>query len=64
MTTNKKKKSYLDYLNKIVDECNNSYHHSIDKKPINPNYSALAEEIETNSKLSKFKLGDRVKITK
>ena len=26
------KKSYLGYFNKLVDEYNNSYHHSIDKK--------------------------------
>ena len=25
-------KSYLGYLNKVVDEYNNSYHHSIGKK--------------------------------
>ena len=24
-------KSYLGYLNKLVDECNNSYHNSIGK---------------------------------
>ena len=37
------KKSYLCYLNKIVDECNNTYHCSITKKPIDANYSALTE---------------------
>ena len=35
-------KSYLGYLNKLVDECNNSYHYAIGKKPINTDYSALA----------------------
>ena len=34
-------KSYLRYLNKLVDEYNISYHHSIGEKPINGNYSAL-----------------------
>ena len=29
MTVNNK--SYLGYLNKLVDECNNNYHHSVDK---------------------------------
>ena len=28
-------KSYLSYLNELVDQYNNSYHHSINKKPIN-----------------------------
>ena len=34
-------KSYLGYLNKLVDEYNNSYHRSIDA-----DYSALTETIE------------------
>ena len=25
-------KSYLSYLNKLVDQCNNTYHYSINKK--------------------------------
>ena len=33
MTANKSK-SYLANLNKLVDEYNNSWHHSIDKEPI------------------------------
>ena len=28
-------KSYLPYLNKLADEYNKTYHHSINKKPIN-----------------------------
>ena len=42
----------------------NSYHRSICKNPINPNYSAWIEEIETNRKSPKLKVGDRVRITK
>ena len=57
-------KSYLPYLNKLVDQYNNTYHHSINKKPINADYSALTEKIETNLKFSKFKVNDRVKVTK
>ena len=30
MTANDSK-NYLPYLNKLVDQCNNTYHHSIDK---------------------------------
>ena len=48
-------KSYLPYLNKLVDQYNSTYH-SIGKKPINANYSALTEKIETNPKAPKFKL--------
>ena len=56
-------KSYLNYLNKLADEYNNTYHRSIGKKTIDADYSALTEEIETNLKAPKFKVGDRVKIT-
>ena len=31
MTANDRK-SYLSYLNKLLDQLNNTYHHSIDKK--------------------------------
>ena len=34
------------------------------KKALNADYSALIEEIETYSKLTKFKVGDRIRITK
>ena len=36
-------KSYLTYLNKLVDQYNNTYYHSINKKPINADYSNLNE---------------------
>ena len=52
MTTNDSS-SYLPYLNKLVDQYNNTYHHSISKKPINADYSALTE-IKTNSKAPKL----------
>ena len=63
MTTNDSK-SYLGYLNKSVDEYNNAYHLSVGKKPIDPDYSALTEEIESNHKAPKFKVCDRVRTTK
>ena len=63
MTANDSK-SYLSYLNKLVDQYNNTYHHSINKKPINADYSDLTEKIETNSKAPKFEVNDRVRITK
>ena len=50
-------------MNKSVDQYNNTYHHSINKKPIDADYSALTEKIETNPKGPKFKVNDRVKTT-
>ena len=57
-------KSHLPYFNKLVDQYNNTYHHSINKKPINANYSALTQNIEMNSRAPKFKVNDTVRITK
>ena len=31
-------------MNKLVDQYNNNYHHFINKKPINADYSALTEK--------------------
>ena len=56
-------KSYLGYLNKLVDEYNNTYHRFIGKKPIDAHFSGFSQEFETNHKVSKFKVGDRVRIT-
>ena len=54
----------LPYLNKLADQYNNTDHHSINKKPVNADYFALTEKIETNLKAPKFKVNDRVRITK
>ena len=54
----------LTLVNWILDEYNNIYHHSIDKKPINADYSSLTKKIETNHKASKLKVNNRVRITK
>ena len=56
-------KFYLPYLNKLLDQYNNNYHRSVNKKPINAVYSALTENIESNLKATKFKVNDRVRIT-
>ena len=53
MTANDSK-SYLAYLNKLVDQYNNNYHHSINKKPVGADYYALTEKVETNHKALKF----------
>ena len=62
MTANDSK-SYLSQLNKLVDHFSNTYHHSINKKPINAGYSASTGKIESNPKAPKFKVKDRVRIT-
>ena len=49
-------KSYQGYLNKLVDEYNNTYHCSTGKKPIHADYSSLSKKIELNHKSPKFKV--------
>ena len=56
-------KSYIGNLNKLVDQCNNTDHCSIDNKPIYADYFALTEKIESSHKALKVKVGDRVRIT-
>ena len=48
-------RSYLSYLNKLADQYNYTYHYSIDKNPINADYSTLTKKVETNFKAPKFK---------
>ena len=63
MTANNSK-SYLLYLNILINQYNNNCNHSINKKPINADHSALTEQIETNPIAPKFTVNDRVRITK
>ena len=49
-------KSYLSYLNKLVDQYNNNYHHSVGKKQVNAGYSALTEKLKRIMKLLNLKL--------
>ena len=37
-------KSYFSYLHKLVDQYNNIYHHLINKKPIDADYSFLTKK--------------------
>ena len=59
MTANDSRSSFL-YLNKLVDQYNNTYHHSTNKKPINADYSVLIEKIDSNHKSPKFNDGVRI----
>ena len=56
-------KSYINYLNKLVDEYSNTYYPSIGKKPIDADCYALSEKIGVNPKSSRFKISDSVRIT-
>ena len=57
-------KSYFNYLSKLVDQHNNIYHRSIRKTYIDDDYSALTKKAKLSHKTSKFKVDDRVRITK
>ena len=57
-------KSYLCYLNKLVDQYSNTDHHFIDEKDINSDYSASTENIELKPKAPKFKVNGRMRTTK
>ena len=59
MTANDSK-SYIPYMNKLVDKYNNTYNHSFNKKPINVDFYCSAGNIESNPKAIKFKVNDRV----
>ena len=56
------KNVYIDKLDDIVDKYNNTYHTTIKMKPIDVIYINADKEI--NNKDPKFKVGDRVRISK
>ena len=56
------KNVYIDKLDDIVDEYNNTYHTTIKIKPINVKDNTYIKE--TNDKDPKFKVGGRVRISK
>ena len=51
------------WRNYQINTVNTTYHHSINKKPINVNFSTLTKNIETNSRALRFKFNVRVRIT-
>ena len=51
-------------MNNLSDEYNNIYHHSTGKWTIHADYYVLVKEIESSHKAPKFKVRDRVRITK
>ena len=56
------KKVYFDVLNNIVDKYNNTVHRTIKMKPTSDSYSEYNEN--SYKKDPKFKVGDRVRISK
>ena len=54
MTVNDSK-CYIPYLNKLVDQYINTYHHHVNKKPINADYSDSTEKIKTILKFRNLK---------
>ena len=59
------KNVYIDKLNDIVDEYNNTYHATIKMKPINvKDNTYLNTDKELNNKDPKFKVVDHVRISK
>ena len=59
------KNIYIDKLDDMVDECNNSYHRTIKMKPVdvkNNTYINIGKEVHDND--PKFKVCDHVRISK
>ena len=56
---------YIDKLDDIVDECNNTYHRKIKVKPVNFKFGNYIEyNINSNDKIPKFQVGDNVRTSK
>ena len=59
------KNVYVDVLDDIVDEYNNTHHKTIEMKPVDVESDSFAEYNEkSNEKDPKFKVGDHVRISK
>ena len=59
------KNVYIDKLDNTVDECNNAYHTTIKMKPIDvKDNTYINTDKEINNKDPKFKVDDRVRISK
>ena len=59
------KNVYIDKLDDIVGEYNNTYHRTIKMKPVDVKDNTYIDfEKEVNDKDPKFKVGDHVRISK
>ena len=64
-TTSVSKNVYIDKLNDIVNEYNNTYHRTIKMKPVDVKDNIYIDfEKEVDDKDPKFKVGDHVRISK
>ena len=56
---------YIDKIDDIVSEYNNTYHRTTKMKPVDVKDNTYIDfEKEVNNKDPKFKVGDRVRISK
>ena len=63
--TSVSKNVYIDKLDDIVDEYNNTYHRTIKMKPVGVKNDAYIDfKKEINNKDPKFKVGDHIRISK
>ena len=63
--TSVSKNVYIDKLDDIVNECNNTYHRTIKMKPADVKDNTYIDfKKEVNDKNPKFKVGDHVRISK
>ena len=63
--TSVSKNVYIDKLDDIVDEYNNTYHRTIKMKPVDVKDNTYIDfKKEVNDKDPKFKVGDHVRISK
>ena len=59
------KNVYINKLDNIVDEFNNTYHRTIEMKPVDiKDTTYINFEKEVNNKDRKFKIGDHIRISK
>ena len=59
------KNVYIDKLDDIVNEYNKTYHRTIKMKPVDVKDNIYIDSSEdVNGKVSKFKVGDRIRISK
>ena len=63
--TDVSKNVYIDKLDDIVNEYNNTYHRTIQMKPIDVKDNTYIDSVEeVNAKDSKFNVGDHIRKTK
>ena len=63
--TSVSKNVYIDKIDDIVSEYNNTYHRTIKMKPVDVKDNTYVDsKKEVNGKDPKFKVGDRVRISK